>query len=274
MAFKWCGPFFVLDVLSDINFRVIRNQASKPKVVHHDRMKRYHFRDGAPNIDWVIHRSKTVSAEKAKACREAPLAGAGRAMEKVVNNGRQQSRVPFASLKPSGLIADPPAPPRKTVKVQYSTPSQTIIRGRHAVTRVPSVERRSPENRRPVKRNRNPRLSCRRRNVPAPTASPVEHRSPEHGRPAKRGRPPKRVKRAHNGERSTESTTTVELDTPEHGLFGQRRLAQRPDTTVDDQDSNEQILPVSEPPDDERLHRSGRRSRRTVISALARAEVS
>ena len=54
MADRWVGPFYILDVLSDINFRVIKSEHAKPKVVHHDRLKRYYARDGKPDVSWVI----------------------------------------------------------------------------------------------------------------------------------------------------------------------------------------------------------------------------
>ena len=59
LADRWVGPYFILDVLSDINFRVILNPNSKPKVVHHDRLKRYHARNGKPDVSWVIARSRS-----------------------------------------------------------------------------------------------------------------------------------------------------------------------------------------------------------------------
>ena len=59
LADKWAGPYFILDVLSDINFRVILNEHAKPKVVHHDRLKRYHSRDGAPDVSWILARSRS-----------------------------------------------------------------------------------------------------------------------------------------------------------------------------------------------------------------------
>ena len=60
MADRWVGPFYILDVLSDINFRVIKSEHAKPKVVHHDRLKRYYARDGKPDVSWVIARSRSL----------------------------------------------------------------------------------------------------------------------------------------------------------------------------------------------------------------------
>ena len=60
LADKWVGPWYVLDVLSDINFRIIKDENSKPKVVHHDRMKKYHHRGEKPDVSWVIARSRSA----------------------------------------------------------------------------------------------------------------------------------------------------------------------------------------------------------------------
>ena len=56
LADKWMGPFYVLDILSDVSFRIIRDRAGKPKVIHHDRMKKYHSREEEPDNKWVLER--------------------------------------------------------------------------------------------------------------------------------------------------------------------------------------------------------------------------
>ena len=42
---RWTGPFLIIDVLSDCVYRIQKNPKSKPKVVHRDRLIRYHGRD-------------------------------------------------------------------------------------------------------------------------------------------------------------------------------------------------------------------------------------
>ena len=61
LADRWAGPYFILDVLSDVNFRIIKNPDDKPKIVHHDRLKRYHQRD-LPDVSWVLKRSKSFNS--------------------------------------------------------------------------------------------------------------------------------------------------------------------------------------------------------------------
>ncbi len=52
--------FFVIDCLSDVNFRVAESKTSRAKVVHHDRMKPFYPREATEHApDWVFERSKT-----------------------------------------------------------------------------------------------------------------------------------------------------------------------------------------------------------------------
>ena len=59
LADRWVGPYFVLDVLSDVNFRVIDKPGSKGRVIGHDRMKRYETREPF-DVKWVLERSKSL----------------------------------------------------------------------------------------------------------------------------------------------------------------------------------------------------------------------
>ena len=47
---SWTGPFYVLDVLSDVTYRIQETPKTKPKVVHFNRLKTY---VGADMPDWV-----------------------------------------------------------------------------------------------------------------------------------------------------------------------------------------------------------------------------
>ena len=60
---KYDGPFWVIDCLSDVNFRVQRSEEKPPKIVHHDRMKPYVSTDGAQIPDWVRKASRKLSGE-------------------------------------------------------------------------------------------------------------------------------------------------------------------------------------------------------------------
>ena len=55
---KYDGPYYVLDVLSDVSFRLSKGADQEPKVIHHDRMKLFHQRE-KPNLDWVFQQSRT-----------------------------------------------------------------------------------------------------------------------------------------------------------------------------------------------------------------------
>ena len=63
-ADKFEGPYYVLDVLSDVNFRIIRAVEDKPKVVHHDHLVPYKERVPEPEVDkaWIFQRSRTYKA--------------------------------------------------------------------------------------------------------------------------------------------------------------------------------------------------------------------
>ena len=52
---NWQGPYFVLDCLSDVTYRIQANQKSKPKIVHFNRLKAYHAEEPP---DWVRRRSE------------------------------------------------------------------------------------------------------------------------------------------------------------------------------------------------------------------------
>ena len=64
-ADKYVGPFYVLDTLSDVNFRVARTAEEKPQIIHHDRMKKIDRREDS-DIEWVFKRSRTLQRQKAK----------------------------------------------------------------------------------------------------------------------------------------------------------------------------------------------------------------
>ena len=57
LANKFVGPYFVIDVLSDIHFRIARDSEEKPQIVHHDAMKKFHLREPV-DLQWVYDRSK------------------------------------------------------------------------------------------------------------------------------------------------------------------------------------------------------------------------
>ena len=139
LADKWDGPLYILDVLSDVNFRVIRSPTHKPKVVHHDRLKRYHHRDDKPDVSWILNRSKSYKqliddvttvqdsenvsggSEAAAACTPGVNAGPGRQ--------QQGENGPLATSNPAGASAAPPTSSEST-QVTAVPPLKTPRRGR------------------------------------------------------------------------------------------------------------------------------------------------
>ena len=63
LADPYDGPYYVLDVLSDVNFRISKSENSEPKIVHHDRMKPIE-QDEKPNLDWVFKQSRTYARDQ------------------------------------------------------------------------------------------------------------------------------------------------------------------------------------------------------------------
>ena len=55
---KWLGPYYILDVMSDTNFRIIKDPGSKGKVINHDRIKPAASREPV-DVKWVLEKSKT-----------------------------------------------------------------------------------------------------------------------------------------------------------------------------------------------------------------------
>ena len=63
-ANRYVGPYYVLDILSDVNFRVARTHDDPPQIIHHDRMKKIEQRE-KPDIDWVFQQSRTLQRKRA-----------------------------------------------------------------------------------------------------------------------------------------------------------------------------------------------------------------
>ena len=61
---KYDGPYFVLDVLSDVNFRIAKHPTDPPRVIHHDRLKPIEMRE-KPDTEWVFKLSKTFEKNRA-----------------------------------------------------------------------------------------------------------------------------------------------------------------------------------------------------------------
>ena len=65
LADRYDRPYFVLDVLSDVNFRVTRSSDDRPQIIHHDRMEKIDLRE-KPDISWVFKQSRTFQRSRAQ----------------------------------------------------------------------------------------------------------------------------------------------------------------------------------------------------------------
>ena len=61
------GPYWVLDRIGDVNFRIQRYEVGKPMIVHHNRLKKFHEKEMPRIPEWVVKASKSLS--KADKCR-------------------------------------------------------------------------------------------------------------------------------------------------------------------------------------------------------------
>ena len=60
MQDRYLGPYYVLDVIGNINLRVALSETDTPKIIHCDRAKLYYPRTASQNrTDWVFKRSRT-----------------------------------------------------------------------------------------------------------------------------------------------------------------------------------------------------------------------
>ena len=77
-ADKFEGPYYILDVLSDVNFRIIRAMEEKPRVVHHDHIVPYLEREPEAAMDkaWIYRRSRTYKAPPSDAAAQTDMGAA------------------------------------------------------------------------------------------------------------------------------------------------------------------------------------------------------
>ena len=57
---KYAGPYWILDKLGDVNFRIQEREDGPMKVVHHNRMKQHMSRQPVVIPEWVRRRSKVL----------------------------------------------------------------------------------------------------------------------------------------------------------------------------------------------------------------------
>ena len=60
-ADRWEGPFFIIDILDDTTYRIGEDEQSPRKVLHHDRLKPYHFDPDVQKAnEWVFRVTKSL----------------------------------------------------------------------------------------------------------------------------------------------------------------------------------------------------------------------
>ena len=62
MCDKFVGPFWVIDKLGDVNYRIQETEEGRPQVVHHNRMRPFTSRQPVLVPNWVKQISKTLEA--------------------------------------------------------------------------------------------------------------------------------------------------------------------------------------------------------------------
>ena len=70
---KYKGPYYVVDALSDIHFRITRAKDQKPKIVHHDAMELMQDRE-PEDLSWVYNMSRTFKQNKPTSLRDVTTA--------------------------------------------------------------------------------------------------------------------------------------------------------------------------------------------------------
>ena len=139
---KYIGPYWIIDVLSDIHFRIQEKPGTAPKVIHHDRLKLYIFREPTETPDWVKKLSRELSAaELAKAAERSkqptqtpvPATNTDSSSEPATQSSEtKRPDVPPEPAEPTRKrkFVHPPIPaPRKTVppkRVQASDKKQRL----------------------------------------------------------------------------------------------------------------------------------------------------
>ena len=117
-ADRYEGPYFILDVLGEVTFRIVKDQDSRGKVVHHDHILPYFPKQAPENVDnaWVLRKSKTYKPTNkvdvpCQASSEAEAAG-------------ESAATSHPNVEPAAAAAADS--PRKRVKISASTEADVI----------------------------------------------------------------------------------------------------------------------------------------------------
>jgi len=172
LADKWTGPLFVLDAMSDVNFRVIASPLGKEKVVHHDRMKRYHRRSTEPmNLDWLFERSRTH--KQALDVTNAVVPG-----DAAASSGNP---TPASTLQPDAQLVDRPQQENQVPVDEPAADVAPVETGQGGGSKKKKWKLR-------VQLKPRETVCSKRRGQPSPKAEPTADIVPQ---PRRRGRPRK-----------------------------------------------------------------------------------
>ena len=103
------GPYLVMKTMSDVLYRVKKGPKSRPKVVHHDRLKAYH----GPNVpDWMewCEVSAAEDTEHPRDATQAPMSP----QSVVVESGNPPNTAPV----PAPAVRRPRRAVRPPVRMQ------------------------------------------------------------------------------------------------------------------------------------------------------------
>ena len=148
---EYVGPWWIIDVLSDIHFRIQEFEFSHPRIIHHDRMKPYIFRTETPTPEWAQKASRDISAAK---------------LAKAAERRKEQEAVPAQSvpLMPGTAANRAPVPPiastgSKTREPSTSKPEEVVLPAIPPSTGEPTRKRKpevkpvpKPRRTKPLKR--------------------------------------------------------------------------------------------------------------------------
>lgn len=189
---RWSGPLYIIDVLSDVTFRIASSEFGKKKVVGHNRLKRYHSREAVDN-SWCFRVTKTKIITKPEdkgvqtteeADTQGPSGEEVREAMRVLESMRQR-----LATEPAVVDESPePAPVTRTASDDHRNAVQPVKRGRgrpRKKIQQPAEETRATDLP-PVQ----PRRSGRRRKNLIPPAQYREIIESE----MKRGRPKRRTR--------------------------------------------------------------------------------
>jgi transposase InsO family protein len=129
---RFKGPYYVLDALSDIHYRIVRGAEFTPRIVHHDAMEMMYDRE-PEDLSWVYKMSRTFKEK-----RPTTITDVTKAMDDVMQRLKQVENQVGASRTRTGRIRRPrerTAPKRNEKEVSDRVDCPKTNTRREAATR-------------------------------------------------------------------------------------------------------------------------------------------